>query len=358
MSVSHIASDRALLAIWHASLLLAALSLFILLILIIRRGLEGRAATRQRQRIAELSVIIKAALTAPVIPSDNSLPPLAARDRPLVRVIALNFLRTILGSDAQRMTEILRAWNMKPYLQQQLQSRSRGLRIQALTLLAYFPSNETTALLLEHVKEADTYVQMAALRGLALPEHAAHLPSVIQILAASEQRNTAMLADILQRFGAQGVAPIVTLANQAHRVEMQLAAIAALARIGDFAALPALSALSGSTNSEIRAAAVAALGQLGAVTQTSVILEALKDKEVAVLIQAVQVAGKFQIQEAMPLLAEYLQADDWWLRFRAAEALYHMGGPGVTLLRTYSTQANRSGQIAAAVLAEKGSAFA
>lgn len=357
MQASPTGFDQSLTLVWQGSILLAGLSLAILLALIVKRWINTHQQARMAARKDALAALIQAALSAPIPPSRETLPPLPAADRPIVHLLALDILRTVLGADAERLVDILRVWKMEPYFRRELRSRSRGRRIQALTLLAYFPSEETTRVLMQHIPENDPYVQMAALRGLAGPQHIAQLPKVVELLAASAQRNTAMLADILQRFGPQAVSSLVALAEGAERIEIRLAAIVALARIGDFAAVPALCALVGAAERDVRAQAVSALGQIGDTSAAPVILKAIEDPETAVRIRAVQIAGMFKLQEAIPLLAQQLDAEDWWLRFRAAEALYAIGGSAMALLKALSGGNDRTGHIAAEVLAEKETAL-
>jgi len=329
------------------------LALLVLLALIAARFIEDVLNARVTRRRAYLYPLIKAALTAPIAPSPDTLPPLKRGDAAIIIRIVLDLMRAIQGKDAERLVDILKAWRLHHDLAVMLHSRSRGRRIQALTLLSAFQDSKSMALLKKHARERDPYVQMAALRGLAQNEQQDHLSPLIDSLVQSRPRNTLMLSDILRRFGERGVPALLKLAQADTTVELRLAALLALAAIGAPEAVPVLAELTRDASAEVRAEAVAALGRLGRMEAVHHVLSALGDPVTAVKLEAIEAAGHMRLRDAVPLLVPLLDHAEWTIRHTAAEALHQIGAPGVALLKAMSAQATPGGLIAGQVLAER-----
>jgi HEAT repeat protein len=70
---------------------------------------------------------------------------------------------------------------------------------------------------------------------------------------------------------------------------------------------------------------------------------------------AAQAAGQLSLFDAAPMLAELLGDEDWWVRFRAGEALLKLGNTGLTILQDTARNAPETARDAAtSILAEKG----
>jgi HEAT repeat protein len=101
---------------------------------------------------------------------------------------------------------------------------------------------------------------------------------------------------------------------------------------------------------------MSSLGHLNDVRAEAAVLRGLGDTEQAVRVHAAKAAGRLHLQSATPALAALLTDPNWWVRYRAAEALHSMGTIGQTFLKARSKERDDAGAIAAQVLAEKEAA--
>lgn len=355
MPASVIISEAGLLnVIWLMSLMLSTVSVSILIILIIRRFFSARRETINTARKAELSRYLFAATNSPVELTAASLPKLKKGDEPLVTEIAIGTLRTVHGSDVDRIVNILQIWNLLPYLRHTLHHSSRGMRIRILTLLAYFEDEESLSELLQYSSNSDHYVQLAALRGLSYRKATQHIDQIIENLSKSHQTNILVLADIMTHFGEVAVPALLVLINKNTLLEIRLAAITSLGAIGALQAVDPLIKLLDDPSMEIRAQSISALGKLGDARAGKAIMAHFKDENIAIRVQAVQALGLLDVNSAIPLFVEALKDEEWWVRYRAAEALYNMGDSGIALLRAVRRTEGEAAIISSQVLAEKG----
>ena len=203
---------------------------------------------------------------------------------------------------------------------------------------------------------SDTYIQIAALRALALRGAKQHIGQIVASISRSKKTNTLMLSDILHRFGEPAVPTLVQLAKSDANLDVRVSALKALGSIGSLAAVDDLIALSGDKAAEIRANAIAALGKIGDDRAAETIVGHLTESDIGVRLQTVQALGRLQISSTMPQLAACLDDDNWWLRFRAAEALHHFGHMGIAALKAFGARNDRTGEIARQVLGEHAGA--
>ena len=353
MLVLAIVSETQLLhAMWTGSLALSLLSLFVMTYLILRRLAAQRLERKMAQRGKEISSCMYAALKSPIALTANSLPAIAAAEYPELMRISLDRLRSLRGEDVRRIVKLLELWNMPPYIRKAAESGRKGRRIQALTLLGHFSDDESLVVLLRQADASDTYIQIAALRALALRGAKQHIEQIVASISRSKRTNSLMLSDILHRFGQPAVPTMLQLAKSDANLDVRVSALNALGSIGALEAVDDLIALSGDKAPEIRARAIAALGKIGDDRAAEAIVGHLTESEIGVRLQTVQALGRLQISSTMPQLTACLADDNWWVRYRAAEALHHFGHMGIATLKAFSARNDRIGLIAGQVLGE------
>ncbi|MDX2028868.1 MAG: HEAT repeat domain-containing protein [Alphaproteobacteria bacterium] len=342
--------------LWHASLVLALMALGVAILLFLRRIYENHRNAKRKNRRGELERVFWGAMAAaqPLLPS--TLPRLNRDDAMLVCDLALDILRPLRGEEANRVIRLLQSWPLRSYARQTLAQGRRGQKIRMLSLLAHFDDGESLHLLQQHISDRDFYVQLAALRSLAGRNAVEAMPAILEELSRAKRQNSAMLADVLGRFGEPALPMLTALAASQAQMEVRLAAITAMTSIGSLDAVPGLVELASDSLPDIRAQAIRALAGFGDIRAEPVVLQALNDSEDYVRTQAAGAAGRLQIYAAAPMLAVLLSDPVWWVRYRSAEALYRMGVIGQALLRAHSTEHDRAGETAAQMLAEKEAA--
>lgn len=342
--------------IWIGTAALCAVSVLIVAVLILRRLARSGEVRRRDAVRTQMSRFILAALKSPVALKPETMPPLLKADYPVVIGLALDMLRSLRGSDAARIVELLRLWRLEQHLHVMATTGRTGTRIRALSLLGFFEDDASLAVLLAEAGDREMYVQIAALRSLAQRGATAHIDAIADALGHSDQSNTQLLHDILQRFGPAAIPALVRLASSAAKTEVRVAAIMALGSIGDIGAVPALITLAGDASPDVRAQALAALGRVGDLRAADTATACLKDDDAGVRAQAIQALGAFQMIKVLPDLSARLNDEDWWVRFRAAEAIHRLGDRGVVALRALSRQPGDGGEAAAQALLEFGGA--
>lgn len=340
--------------IWLGSLFLSLVSLAVMLLLILRRMEREQRNKRMLRRKTKIQQCFYAAIKSPVALTVGSLPRVKPPDFLIIMRCAVDMLRTLRGEDVQRIITVLKLWDMFSYLHKTASSGPRGKRIQALTLLGYCSDNPSLEVLLQHATHKDIYIQIAALRGLALRGVTSHIPYIVNNLTHSGQTNTLILSDILQRFGGVAVPTLLELVQSDANAEVRIAGIMALGSTGSLHEADTLIKLTGDPDPDVRAQTIAALGKIGDKRAAKVIASHLTEDEVVVRVQAAQALGNLQVLDTMPQLAARLADDNWWVRFRSAEALFHFGDKGIAALKAISTQGNNAGLIALQVLQEFG----
>lgn len=358
MPVSVIVSeDMILRGIWMGALVLCVLSFFIVSMLIVRRVFQDSKARRTAIRRKELSRFLYAAIKSPIALTETSVPKLSQDDVFAALQVALDMLRALRGQDANRIIDILALWRMSERLESVVEHSGKGRRIQALTLLGYIQDDNALDIMLASAEDTDIYVQMAALRGLAKRDEIEHLPFIVDCLSKASNTNTFLLADVLKHFGKPATPYLLQLANLDAEVEIRLAAIMAVGFIGALDSVDGLIILTKDESLDVRAKAIAALGRIGDRRAAEAILANIESEDDAVRIQVIRALGRIREISAMPKLHQALSDDNWWIRYRAAEALFQFGSKGQALLRAVSKEKDNAGIIASQVLGElEGSA--
>ena len=373
-----ISQDTLLADIWMLTGALALVSLVILFVLVLRRAFATRQARRDAARRAELMTLLNAALDSPVPIDSADLPRLSQADHPIVLHIALDMIRAVRGAYVDEIIALVARLGLFDYLKTEVSGRQRNARINALTLLGYFPPDESAPVLMAQMQAADPYVQLAALRGLARHTDAIDPAMVLRAFGSTPLTNTPMLADVFGRFGPEALPALHELvappASQADRPAtaqvrrwpwsrqpavrgrvseaVRVAAIIAIGTIGALASVDILRECLQDASARVRGAAAEALGRLGDDAVAGHVARLLNDPVEAVRIKAAEALGRLQATMAMPELAAALEDASWWVRFRAAESLFLMGSTGVAVLRAKADEAGTGGEIATQVLAE------
>jgi HEAT repeat protein len=138
---------------------------------------------------------------------------------------------------------------------------------------------------------------------------------------------------------------------------VKAAAIDSLSASGDYSLVPIITRLSIEAPSEAAELPryLRALGRFGHPAAAPAVERGLQTEVPQVRASACEAAGRIALIESASRLAELLGDEDWWVRFRAGEALARLGEPGRELL----AQVARSGDTPAAhaaqlTMAERG----
>jgi HEAT repeat protein len=339
-------------AIWLVSLAMAALSCTAMLLLVLRRVVQMRAARRrERLRAAAAAVLLD------YIDGNADAPAVRAaaggRDD-IVGDLVFEMREILRGEGAARLVELAAASGGIERERRRLASRNPGVRAEAVRRLTIY-GDEAVPWLRQALGDAAATVRVAA--AVELTRLGAPLP--LMALAEHLQVGVDTSSDDLRRIFRRAVAAepraaIAMLVDAQTGDALRQLLVDGLGHAGDFQALPMIAAMAQHGNPEVRAEALRALAALGHPSAGDTAIAALADADWRVRAQAANCIRRIGAEQAVPAVAPLLGDDQWWVRFRAAEALAALGDGGRRQLEALARNADRAGQVAQLVLAERG----
>lgn len=341
-----------LLALWTASLALAASSLMLMVALIVRRVIADRQEARRVRRRESLITLVLRALDEP----DGALSLLGAirpNDRFLIADIIFDLLRNVRGPDRQGLSTLLEDLGL---IEDDLaalrhgRSRQRAAAVQRLAQVDRAWVDETLKAALD---DRSPGVRLAAASALAERGSKVDPRVVVTKLAIGTRESSRVLRSIFRKLARNSPGEIISLLQGSDSDLVKVLAIDALGTAGHYAALPALIAVAHEGTINIRANALRALGLLGHPDAAPAVMAGLTDKAWQVRTQAAISAGRLGIVEALPQLVALLDDAQWWVRYRSAQTLRRFGQAGIHALESASCSGSRAGRVAQMLLEER-----
>lgn len=338
--------------LWYASLALAALSVGVMLLLVLRRTVQQRLD----QRLEALRGATSAALLAYV---DGSAQVEDVRRSANGRVdivsdLVFQMRDLVRGQDSARLVEVARNLGGLERTVRLLRRRNPAVRADATHRLAIYGADAAPLLhgLLHDRSDSVRMVAAVELTNLGLA------PS-LRMLADALRIGDAVYSEDHRRIfrpaaAADPVEAVMMLEDEWTPEAVRLLLLDGLAQAGALQALSVMNAQAQHGSPAVRAEALRALATLGHPAAAPVVLEALHDPNWWVRAQAANAARRIGIVEAIAPLTALLDDKQWWVRFRAAEALCALGSPGESALREAAKRLGRGGDVARLVMGEKG----
>ncbi len=368
-----------LATIWWTSALLMAAPLLMLGGLIVRRLYHDRVARRLQQRKKALTLLAMIYLESPVDDQRirqicgtfdlNVLHRVASRlveghrrrsqlrsDLRLLRDIIEDLLGSVRGETRERLVNLLRTTSARQFCLNDLRSRSVKRRIGAIETLALIPDPEIIDALRGRLDDPEPDVRLAAARSLVDLGPNLTLDDLVVKLDIGGTIRSRMLRDIFRSFASYNADDLMRLLDRNPPDLTAALAIHGLGKAQDYAAVAVISRCASWPSIDVRAEAMRALAAIGHPGGEPAVLQGLRDDAWEVRTEAAVCAGKIPLPGAVTLLRERLDDIEWWPRFRAAEALWAIGGKGRKTLQDARLGHGRSASIADMILAEGNAA--
>lgn len=340
--------------VWIWGLFLVFLLTILIIRLIVWRTTRENQDRKHLKRIRVLRACFQAAIHSPSHLTAARLLSIYPNDYPLIIRLALDLLHVASNQEISQIIAVLELWNLSLYCQETDMPSSRGRCIQILTLIGYLSDPGSLTLLLKHIHHPDLYIQMAALRSLAIRHANNYIPEVMNSLKNRGQTNIYMLADILHHFGKAIVPSLLELIQTEPKQNIRLAGLLALGNMRSLQAIEPLLALMSDPDIDIRIQAILALGKIGDNRIALDLLRPLREDDERVRIEIAQVLGQLKHPSTLSALVNSLEDTSWLVRFHAANALYVFGHKGILLLKFISEQPTNAGLISQQILSEQG----
>ena len=344
--------DIALRAIWMMSLAFASLSILCVFVLLLRRKWISRHEAIEAQRRVELSDRVLAWLA-----SDATDPP-QFDDSEHERLVDLVFelFQILRGDDEARLLDLLRRLNIADSELVQLNRGNAKRRTIAARRLARLNDPRIINALRKTVAmDPDSDSRRAAAQGLVQHGGADDLVTIIRDLHFGTNENAQLVSSMMQRRGPDSVPRLLAVLRADLPDFAKVTALQTLGRIGAYDALSEIIGFLQSRSVGLRAQAVNSLADLGHPEAHGAVEQALHDPAWMVRTAAAKAAGRIGILSAAPRLIELLDEREWWTRYQAADALYHLGGEARAALVSESLKPSRRGRVAQMLLLEKAS---
>jgi len=342
-----------LAGLWLASLLVSLIALAIMIGLIVARWVSRG---REREREAERKRLVPLMLGAE--PSRERILP----DRPaseLLTDLATEFIHMVRGEEKGNFVASAERIGVAKRLRRRLRRGSARVRLSAAEALAHFAHDEGSLNALRTaLDDRDPDVRLAAALSLAsagLPPPAREL---VEKLGLGTREASALMIGLFEdiaRHRPDEVRRLVEDPNSPPAVKV--AAIEALSESGDYSLVPAIArlALAAPPGAPELPRYLKELGDFGHPAGADAVSALLDSPDGQARAAAAEAAGRIGMTEAAGRLGDLLGDEQWWVRFRAGEALARLGDMGRTvLLEIASSAPEPAGTAARLTLAERG----
>lgn len=314
-----------LTALWEVSLALCMMAATALLLLLLARGLSARFGG---QRDAARQTVLPLLLAG----DPQELQPLKGVALKTAATLTAELAEMTRGSERDGVLARSEALGVPAFLMRRLRSHSAQKRLEAAESLAMFPGHEEAARALLQDRNPD--VRLGAALALAQRGEAPDPLTLMQQLNVGKDEHSLLLVSLMGDLAAKDSEAVAGLLFERDlSFEVKVAAMDALADLGgEYAPLLAFMARESEGEGELQPRVFRALGRTGHPAGSEAIITGLSNPEWSVRASAAEAAGKSGIVAAAARLGELLDDQQYWVRYRAGEALLRLGPRGVNVL--------------------------
>ena len=210
------------------------------------------------------------------------------------------------------------------YLRQVRDATSWKDRAKAATALGALGSPEAVEPLVTAMrdKREDSDVKLAAAEALGRIRDPSIVPTLCAQLEEVDEWASPRVAHVLVQFGKDAVEPLLDAIRSSDSLNSRVWSTQVLGKIGDGKAVVPLIRRLHDRSEQMRLSVAAALGDIADNRALRPLVEViLRDPVAAVRAQAAVALGRIGDDSALPLLVTALGDPEYWVRFRALEAI-------------------------------------
>jgi HEAT repeat protein len=337
-------------ALWWGALAIAGAALLIMVGLILARlvlGWTGHARAAERRRLIPILL--------------GSRPPTrlgrSARGD-LLAELSIELIQLVRGSDRARFVDAATRMGVPERLRRQLDSGSTRIRLTAAEALAEFPDEASVEHLTAALSDGNADVRLMAALSLASAGRAPQARALVDRLGIGSRENSLLIVSLFREIAAAKPSEIRSLIlDPSVPSGAKAAAIEALSASGDYSLVPLVTTLAVTCDGadESLPRYLSALGDFAHPAAEPAMKRGLGSPFWEVRAAAAEAAGRIGLVRLAVQLRELLGDREWWVRFRAGEALARMGEEGAALLRSSAGGIAEPARTAAALtMAERG----
>lgn len=261
-------------------------------------------------------------------------------DRPqLLAQLAAELITLVRGEERAQFVATATRLGVADTLLRRLRRGSVRERILAAEVLAFFPDDHSTDALDRAIDDKSADVRLTAALALAGSGRAPPLTDLVERLRLGTLEQSMLIVSLVAEVARDRPGEVrALLLDEATPGPLKAAAIDALSGSGDYSLVPLITRLACAAPDEAPELAryLRALGQFQHPAAAPAIRRGLGSRTWFVRAAAAEAAGKVGLVETVEPLFRLLDDGDWWVRYRAGEALARLGRPGVATLRETS----------------------
>ncbi|MHC1604501.1 MAG: HEAT repeat domain-containing protein [Candidatus Methanofastidiosia archaeon] len=266
------------------------------------------------------------------------------------------YLMTLKGKDFEKLSAIVTKTNLFSYLVDKLAHGNKESRRAAAFFLGLAKVYQAKENLKQGLNDSDDGVSIKCAFSLARIGDATTINDILAQFRCREAYSKGLVLSMLFEFGT-GVCP--SLLNQLQEETDVPSIILLVDALGHFryyfAGKEILHRLDSTSDNELRTHCIEALGRMEYLDALPTLRTCLNDPDWRIRSAAINVLGKIGDDTIENELIENLNDNNWWVRYRAAEALFNLPKRGkeiLTSIATHSKNENAS-SVAQMLLTEK-----
>lgn len=336
---------------WFASLVLAVAAIAIVAALIVTRV---AAEVLRPSRCSNRAHVVRTFLGH----ADEGGGTRSTGSRKELLEVCVELIQMVRGSDRDEFINRATSLGVPALLRHKLDSGSSRVRVAAAEALSQFHDDKSIERLRAALDDRNSSVRLTAALSLAAAGRAPPVRTLIEKLGigtSEKSRLTVSLFSDLALHAPDDIRSIIS--DEFVPPGAKAAAIEALSASGEYALVPQIATLvlESPTNSPELPRYLRALAAFGHPAAEPAVLHALNSENWEARAIAASAAGRIGLVSLADRLQALLADPEWWVRFRAGEALAGLGAPGVELLRDAATTNEEPARSAAeSTLAERG----
>lgn len=349
--------------IWLATWVLAITSMLIFAVLVVRRAIDERRAKHNdavRKLIQQILFRYMLDDTEADQADLQNLLNFRRRDKPVLRKLAIDLFHLVRGKERDRLTHLLKRISFRGECIRDLNNGSTRQRRLAAAALQMFADDKSRKALLKALNGSDEETRIAAADSLliigALPDLDVLMEKLKFSIAARSRDVRTLFRDIARRSPGH----LIALAGHKNLGLTEKLLIAeAMVDARDYHVIDVLLVYAQDADAELRSTALRALSALQHPAAADVVRRGLADMSWQVRAVAAKAAGRIGLTEYGPALDFLMDDRNWWVRYRAAEALVKFGADSIAMLQIRATYTGcggfgRGARMAALMLDESG----
>lgn len=312
MSPTLLSEDLAYTAAATAALLAAAL---LGLAMVLRIMLVRRQAASERAKVRWRSAFLEA------IDNERAFPRIARRERVPVLVLWNQLHETIRGPMQERLREVARNARLHDIAMRFLKHGKRSDRLLGVTTAGNLRLGEAWNAIVPLTRAASPVLASAAARALVRIDRQASISVLVPLLLERGDLHPARIGPVMIEAGDDLALALAERLAAADATD-QLHIVKLVEATKNPKAAPAVRAmLSTSEDGEVIASCLRVLADLHDPRDAWSARRHLRHSASFVRVQAAAALGKLGVRADEPRLVEMLTDKEWWVRYRAAQAL-------------------------------------